>query len=224
MKKGGKHNTITKQKMSKAHKGEKHHFYGKRLSLEHIQKLVDSHKGQEAWNRGQKTGITPSNKGIDNRKHHECKICSKKFRAYLDRVYCSIKCSNESKLGNQYNKNRIPSVETRLKMSEQRIGDKNWRWIADRTQLKQSEKKHLDSTYKCWMLNVKERDSWVCRIADVNCDGRLEAHHILNWVEYPELRYEINNGITLCHAHHPRGRAKEKELSPYFMELVTSSK
>ena len=60
------------------------------------------------------------------------------------------------------------------------------------------------------------------RIADINCSGRLEAHHILDWINYPELRYEINNGITLCHAHHPRGRAKEKELSPYFVELVTS--
>ena len=39
-----------------------------------------------------------------------------------------------------------------------------------------------------------------------------------------KLRYEINNGITLCHAHHPRGRAKGKQLTPYFQELVLASK
>ena len=33
-----------------------------------------------------------------------------------------------------------------------------------------------------------------------------------------------NNGITLCFAHHPRKRAEEKRLSPYFMELVSVSK
>lgn len=60
-------------------------------------------------------------------------------------------------------------------------------------------------------------------IENKDCKGRLEAHHILNWMDYPELRYEINNGITLCHAHHPRGRAKEKQLSPFYQELVASS-
>lgn len=72
-----------------------------------------------------------------------------------------------------------------------------------------------------WTKNVKNRDNWSCRIADNNCGGRLEAHHILRWVDYPELRYEVNNGITLCHAHHPRKRAEEKRLVPTFMELVT---
>lgn len=71
-----------------------------------------------------------------------------------------------------------------------------------------------------WMKAVKNRDGWKCRIADENCNGRMEAHHILNWKDHPELRYEINNGITLCHAHHPRKRAEEKRLSPYFQELI----
>ena len=72
------------------------------------------------------------------------------------------------------------------------------------------------------MKAVKKRDNWTCRITDVNCGGRLEAHHILDWQNYPELRYQPNNGITLCVAHHPRGRAKEKLMSPYFMELLAS--
>ena len=125
--------------------------------------------------------------------------------------------------------NRKHTIETRKKMSESfknRIKDitKHPRYIKDRTKLVVNEKKHLDTNYKNWMLNVKSRDSWKCKISNKDCNGRLEAHHILNWVEYPELRYEINNGITLCHAHHPRKRAEEKRLSPYFMELVSVSK
>ena len=61
-----------------------------------------------------------------------------------------------------------------------------------------------------------------CRIADNNCEGRMEALHILGWNAHPELRYEVNNGITLCHFHHPRKRNDEIRLSPYFQELVNS--
>lgn len=75
----------------------------------------------------------------------------------------------------------------------------------------------------CIPLWKKERDK-VCRIADVNCGGRLEAHHILGWTKYPELRYDIKNGITLCHAHHPRKRSEEAKLSPYFQKLVAEMK
>jgi len=85
---------------------------------------------------------------------------------------------------------------------------------------KTNEKKHLCSKYRFWMFAVKGRDNWKCRIANEDCNGRLEAHHILNWIDYPELRYEINNGITLCYAHHPRKRAEEKKLIPFFKELV----
>lgn len=110
--------------------------------------------------------------------------------------------------------------ETKRKISESSKGEKSWRWIKDRTKLKKGREKSYDTQYKYWMLEVKKRDKWKCRIADENCDGRLEAHHILNWVDYPELRYEINNGITLCHFHHPRKRKDEIKLSPYFKELV----
>ncbi len=44
------------------------------------------------------------------------------------------------------------------------------------------------------------------------------------WREYPELRYNINNGITLCHAHHPRKREEEAKLSPFFQQLVAEMK
>lgn len=86
-----------------------------------------------------------------------------------------------------------------------------------------SEKKHLCSKYMGWMTQVKDRDGWKCKIANEDCEGRLEAHHILRWQDHPELRYDLNNGITLCHAHHPRRRAEEKRLAPLFRELVSVS-
>lgn len=74
------------------------------------------------------------------------------------------------------------------------------------------------------MLEVKKRDNWKCKLLSSNCKGRLEAHHIFNWVDYPELRYVVNNGITLCAFHHPRGREEEKRMIPIFQELLSVSK
>ena len=117
---------------------------------------------------------------------------------------------------------RIISAETRAKMGFKK--ENHWHWKEDRTQLQTNEKKHLDCQYREWMFAVKNRDNWKCKINNSACNGRLEAHHILDWKNYPELRYEINNGITLCHAHHPRGREREAELSPFFQSLVAERK
>ncbi len=98
-------------------------------------------------------------------------------------------------------------------------GEKNHKWIADRTKLAKRQERN-DMAYKEWRMNVWKRDGFKCKIANKDCEGRIEAHHILGWTEYLELRYEVNNGITLCHAHHPRKRIDEKRLSPYFQELI----
>lgn len=110
--------------------------------------------------------------------------------------------------------------EQRQNLRQVRAKERHPRWVADRNQLVKSEKKHLDSRYREWMFAIKNRDMWKCKINNSDCNGKLESHHILNWKDYPELRYEINNGITLCHAHHPRGREREAKLSPYFQSLV----
>lgn len=113
---------------------------------------------------------------------------------------------------------------SKLKLGIKR-GPENWKWIHDRTKLKKytGSEERRSPAYKDWRKNVWSRDKFTCRIADNNCDGRIEAHHILGWSTHPELRYQTNNGITLCHAHHPRVRAEEKRLVPTFQELVSVS-
>ena len=113
------------------------------------------------------------------------------------------------------------SEKQKIKMRENKIGNKHWHWYQDRSKLKTQEDRRSTAVNE-WRINIYKRDNYKCKISNKNCEGRLEAHHILNWEEFPELRYDINNGITLCHAHHPRGRAKEKQLSPYLQDLVIS--
>ncbi len=108
-----------------------------------------------------------------------------------------------------------------------RKGKDNPRWISDRSKLQRyndDSKDRRSSTYNAWRKQVWLRDDFTCKIANPDCEGRIEAHHILGWSEHPELRYEVKNGITLCHAHHPRVRAEEKRLIPTFLGLVSVSK
>ena len=51
--------------------------------------------------------------------------------------------------------------------------------------------------YKEWRTSVYERDDYTCQCCGVR-GGRLNAHHINQFADYPDIRYDINNGITLC--------------------------
>ena len=105
-------------------------------------------------------------------------------------------------------------------------GEKHPRWIIDRTKLQKYSDDNLDrrsSSYAYWRKSVWLRDNFKCKINNCDCNGRIIVHHILSWRDYPELRFNINNGITLCQAHHPMKRAEEKRLIPNFQELVSVS-
>lgn len=101
-------------------------------------------------------------------------------------------------------------------------GENHYNWKEDRAQLAKNQERN-NMAYKEWRKEVKARDGWKCKMSTNECSGKLEVHHILGWSLHPELRYQINNGITLCHAHHPKKRKEEAELSPYFQELVAEN-
>lgn len=103
-------------------------------------------------------------------------------------------------------------------------GPNNHRWVADRSKLKGRHVRGAhDPAYKQWRRSVHIRDGYKCQLVNEACDGRIEVHHILAWRSHPELRYKVNNGITLCHAHHPRGEAEEKRLAPILKQIVQVS-
>jgi transposase len=61
------------------------------------------------------------------------------------------------------------------------------------------ERKLLE--YKLWAEAILKRDNYICQKCGKK-GGKLEVHHIFNWADYPELRYAIDNGITLCRECH----------------------
>ena len=195
----------TKLKISLSKKGckswnkglptEKQPWFGKKLSKEHKEKLSKVKQGK---------------KKIIN-----CLTCNLEFNIPKSqenkRKFCSYECYWKDKTGKE-------SHLKGVKMPN-RSGENHFAWIKDRTKLAKRQERN-DMAYKEWRKNVWLRDNFTCKIANPNCKGHIEAHHILSWRDFPELRYEINNGITLCHAHHPRKRSEEAKLSSYFQKLV----
>lgn len=106
------------------------------------------------------------------------------------------------------------SEETKKKIKEGNIGKHS---KGNKCKVRQERN---DSLYVWWVSQIKKRDKNICKLKDGNCSGYNIVHHILSWSTYPDLRYKIDNGITLCRFHHPKKRKNEIKLIPILMELV----
>ena len=150
-----------------------------------------------------------------------CTFCKTNFEGRGVK-YCSLKCAGKARLGLVFSENlgRQKGCKAWNKgIKGLNVGEKNGMWIADRTQVKLDTERG-GPLHKQWSMSVKNRDGWKCKISNEDCEGKVVAHHILGWSSYPELRYQLNNGITLCHAHHPLKRAEEKLMIPTFKGLI----
>lgn len=63
-------------------------------------------------------------------------------------------------------------------------------------------------------MKVFERDNFTCQFCEVR-GVYLTVHHIKSWANFPELRFVVDNGITLCEECHKltdnyKGRNKNK--------------
>lgn len=167
---------------------------------------------------------TSWNKGRSHTQEEKQKISDGMKKS--DKYKNSIKNPERGKKISKSKKGKIPYImtdEIRKKMSDGRRGEKSPCYIKDRTLIKHQTDRN-NPEYKQWRMKVYIRDNYKCKINNLDCHGRLEAHHILGFTDHPDLRYDVNNGITLCHVHHPRVRIEEKRLIPTFRELVSVSK
>lgn len=83
---------------------------------------------------------------------------------------------------------------------------------------------YSDPSYKRWRKQVYSRDNFICQWPNCTCKKKLNAHHIQIWAHNPGLRFDINNGITLCYNHHKMVRGLEEIYAPIFLKILADKK
>jgi hypothetical protein len=108
--------------------------------------------------------------------------------------------SATGKKGTYGNLGKKMSLENRIRQGQERKGSKNHFWKGGVT--KQSEIIRASMEYKDWRVSVFTRDNYTCTQCGIHSGlGKtvvLNADHIKPFSRYPELRFDINNGRTLC--------------------------
>jgi len=178
------------QIIGKANKGRKH-------SPEEIEKIKKAVKGQK-----------PRKKNIAlTIKRNKERIWTPEAREHLRQIRLGTKANKETKKkmskqrkgdGNAFY-GKKHSEKTKRKWSKARkgkmVGIIHPQWKGGITPLNQVIRH--STKYKEWRIAVFERDKYCC-VSCKKVGGNINAHHILSFSNYPLLRFDVNNGVTLC--------------------------
>lgn len=107
------------------------------------------------------------------------------------------------------------------KIRQSQIGDKNNNWKGGVT--KEEHVLRLTSPYKNWKLQVFKRDNFTCQECGMK-NKNLECHHIKSFAEYPKLRMDIDNAISLCKKCHLKTKTREKMFEQRYTEMIKKQK
>lgn len=81
-------------------------------------------------------------------------------------------------------------------------GDVTKRWNPELTDEFRKKGRTVNPEYYIWHINVFERDKYQCQKCGDKKGGNLTAHHVFSFKDYPELRTDVDNGITFCEKCH----------------------
>jgi hypothetical protein len=157
-------------------------------------------------------------KNIDRKRI--CKICGKEFLGNVSRIgksnFCSIKCCTIYQRRNIQKRNCIicnksffikayqakkgvgkfcsPQCHGKWK-SQNLTGENSPAWKGGIDSI--NHRIRMSIEYRLWREAVFARDGWTCQKCK-QIGGQLNAHHIKSFSKFPELRFAIDNGQTLC--------------------------
>lgn len=150
-----------------------------------------------------------------------CLNCEKNFITYPSRLkqsptkYCSAKCHYKHRIGKFIGENATywKGGPHKCKYCKKELGYKGY--VCKNCHTKYLIKRGKDSSfwrggitpihlriresakYKAWRKTVYKRDDFTCVWCGYKGD-KLQADHIKPFAFFPELRFEVNNGRTLC--------------------------
>ena len=158
---------------------------GYKVTEETKKKLRLIHLGKpKPWLIGKPSGMLG--------KHHSEESKKKMGLASLGR----IKTIEERRKLSIAGSKRKLSIETRRKVGDSHRGSKSVNWKGGVTPINNRIRKSME--YNLWRTAVFERDNYTCIWGGKAHGSKLHADHIKPFCDYPELRFAIDNGRTLC--------------------------
>ncbi len=110
-------------------------------------------------------------------------------KSILMKKLCSVGVRNPPMVGRKH------TIEIRKKISELQRGENGAGWKGGITPINKTIRASIES--RLWREAVFARDNWTCQKCKQK-GGKIHAHHIKPFAKYSELRFAIDNGLTLC--------------------------
>ncbi len=138
----------------------------------------------------------------------KCEFCGRQYsknqnvcaKQWAKSKFCSRKCDGNRRIGKRFSiKSEFKygfkhTEKSKIKLS-QRKGPLSGNWkggsTPKNTLIRQS------SQYKEWREKVFKRDNYTCQLCGKR-GCKIQADHIAPFSLYPELRFSLDNGRTLC--------------------------
>lgn len=184
----------------------------------HYSKITEFKKGNIPWNKGKKGLQTSYNKGKHLSEETKEKISKKRLGKKLSKETIEkIRIANTGKKRSIESKLKYSLALKGLKKSLEHVknmslsrknkpnyscrGSKSYFWKGGITKTNRIIRNSIE--YRLWRESVFKRDNWTCVWCGIR-GGRLEADHIKPFSLFPELRFAIDNGRTLCKECHKK--------------------
>ena len=100
-------------------------------------------------------------------------------------------------------------------------GENHYFWQGGITPINKKLRHSIE--FRLWREAVFARDNWTCQKCGQR-GGKLHSHHIKPFSKFPELRFDIENGITLCSNCHKKIHKKMKDDVAEIKEKLTKDK
>lgn len=159
-------------------------------------------------NRGRVVSEQSRKKMSESKKGKKCYIYGKK-QSQESNIKRSIALRGKPKTPEHIEK---VALRHRGKPRTQFSKEKHWNWQGGKTPINHLIRNSIE--YKLWRKAVFERDNYTCVWCRSNKSGTLNADHIKPFAYYPELRFAIDNGRTLCVECHRKTDSYMKKLPP----------
>ena len=190
--KGHKHSEETKQKIRLSRLGT---TQSEETRKKHSESIMGSKYSEET-----KQKMSKSRYGHTTSKETRDKISQSLMGHY-------VSDGARSKMGSNRGKTHTVSTETRKKIGDaqrnrplpNKRGKNAYNWKGGIDSENRVARRSIE--YRLWREAIYTRDNWTCQKTGIK-GGKLHPHHIRNFSEYPELRFVVDNGITLSQDTH----------------------